>query len=252
LFLTAEEAKADSEPTAEYLTEADHLVASQEPLPVSEPTPTASIPKSETSPTTPVTEIPIAILPDIATDTLAITNPPAESADPSPPAEVSVEKPLLFSSPEEPKVNLAAIKILAEKNKIVISPIPTLAAIEVSNGNGTTGMAGRSATFLRNHGFQVKRVTNAQHFRFEESVIFYREGYLQAAQEIAAIIPGAQHLRKIETMAKKSIGIRVLLGRDLVAMRFPDGFSGIAEFDGHKDEDLMRKSVALAAKSGQY
>jgi hypothetical protein len=35
-------------------------------------------------------------------------------------------------------------------------------------------------------------------------------------------------------------------------MRFPDGFSGVAGFAGHKDEDLVRSSVALAEKSRQY
>jgi tetratricopeptide (TPR) repeat protein len=253
LLFAAEEAKTDSVSTAaNLLAEADHFDTRQEPTPNSEPEPTISMTKSETSTPNPVADIPVAPLPDITPGAIAIIDPPAEYANPSPPSEDNVEQPTLFSSPEGPKASPTAIKILAEKTKIVIFPRPTIATVEVSNGNGTTGMAGRSATFLRNHGFQIKRVTNAQHFHFAESVIFYREGYLQAAQEIAAVIPGSQDLRKIESMSKPSIGVRVLLGRDLVAMRFPDGFSGVAGFAGHKDEDLVRSSVALAEKSRQY
>lgn len=109
------------------------------------------------------------------------------------------------------------------------SPSKTV-AVEVSNGNGATGMAKRSADFLRGQGFTVRSVTNAKHFRFEESVIYYKEEYLQAAKDLAAAIPGAQNLEKVNTMAKPSIGIRVLLGRDLVSIQFPEDYYGLADY----------------------
>ncbi|KJR97430.1 MAG: hypothetical protein VR65_23930 [Desulfobulbaceae bacterium BRH_c16a] len=131
------------------------------------------------------------------------------------------------------------VKFVAEKSKIIVLPNPILSslspatvAVEVSNGNGTTGMAGRSAGFLRGHGFKIQSITNATHYRFEESIIFYKEEYLQVAKDLAAIIPGAQVLEKVDTMAKPFIGIRVLLGRDLAMMRFPEGFDGIAGYSG--------------------
>ncbi|MBM9603820.1 LytR C-terminal domain-containing protein [Desulfopila inferna] len=97
-------------------------------------------------------------------------------------------------------------------------------AFEVSNGNGVTGMAGRSADYLRDHGFSIRRITNADHFRFTESIIYYRKGYLQAAQELAGVIPGAQDLREVEDLGRSYIGVRLLLGRDLINMHFPDDY----------------------------
>ncbi|EKD35050.1 MAG: hypothetical protein ACD_75C02077G0003 [uncultured bacterium] len=103
-------------------------------------------------------------------------------------------------------------------------------AVEVSNGNGTTGMAKRSADFLRGHGFTVRSITNAKHFGFEESVIYYKEGFLQTAKDLAAVIPGVQELEKVESMAKPFVSVKVVLGRDLVTMRFPDGYAGLADY----------------------
>lgn len=157
--------------------------------------------------------------------------------------------------PLSPSISNSAVqvKLIAEKSKQDALPGPSLlsrnstAAIEVSNGNGTTGMAGRSADFLRGHGFSVRSITNAKHFRFEESVIFYKEEYLHVAKELAAIIPGAQNLEKVDTMAKASIGVRVLLGRDLVSMQFPERLAEIAgpSSQKHKAENLLTSTVTV-------
>jgi tetratricopeptide (TPR) repeat protein len=143
------------------------------------------------------------------------------------------------------------IKLIADKYKktpptaseisISKAATPHLAslAIEVSNGNGVTGMAGRSAAFLRGHGFKVKSITNAKHFRFQESKIFYKEGYLHVAKELAAVIPGLQSLERVDTVEKASVGVKVLLGRDLVDMRFPGRLKGVAGYSEEKIEPLM-------------
>lgn len=108
-------------------------------------------------------------------------------------------------------------------------PIPVHAAIEISNGNGTTGMAKRSAEFLRDLGFAVRSITNARHFRFAESVILYKDEYLQDAKDIAAVIPGAQNLERVEALEKSWIGVKVILGRDLAAARFPEIIAELAQ-----------------------
>ena len=101
----------------------------------------------------------------------------------------------------------------------------TSTAIEVSNGNGINGMAGRSADYLRSYGFTVGRITNAQDFSFNNSVIFYREGYLQVAEELARITPGRQDIKKVDSLGRPAIGVRILLGRDLAKVQFPDGYA---------------------------
>jgi len=98
-------------------------------------------------------------------------------------------------------------------------------AIEVSNGNGMNGMAGRSADYLRSYGFTVGRITNAKYFSFNDSVIFYREGYLQVAEELARLTPGVQDIKKVDSLGRPAIGVRIVLGRDLASIQFPDGYA---------------------------
>ena len=87
-------------------------------------------------------------------------------------------------------------KLSADKTKKILLPNNNLPApnyaqkaIEISNGNGVTGMAGRSAEYLRGYGFNVGRITNAENFRFQESIIYYRDGYLPVAQRARGNYP---------------------------------------------------------------
>ncbi len=99
-------------------------------------------------------------------------------------------------------------------------------AIEVSNGNGMTGMAGRSADYLRSYGFTIGRITNARYFNFDASIILYREGFLQVAEELARLTPGFHNIEKVDSLERDSIGVRIILGRDLAEIQFPDGYAG--------------------------
>jgi hypothetical protein len=94
--------------------------------------------------------------------------------------------------------------------------------IEVSNGNGVTGMAGKSADYFRRLGFSVGRITNAKDFRFHDSIIFYEEGYLQVAKQLAEVTPGVQMIEKVDSLGGRSIGVKILLGKDLANTQFPD------------------------------
>lgn len=132
---------------------------------------------------------------------------------------------------QQDRANSGIVEEEAKKITVQIRPIQTqpagaqlTAAVEVSNGNGVTGMAGRSADYFRDRGFTIRRITNAINFHFAESVIFYREGYLPVAKELAMVIPGAQDLEKVDSLGRASIGVRVLLGKDLVNMDFPEGY----------------------------
>lgn len=99
-------------------------------------------------------------------------------------------------------------------------------AIEVSNGNGMTGMAGKSADYLRSYGFTIGRITNARYFNFDASIILYREGFLQVAEELARLTPGFHNIEKVDSLERPSIGVRIILGRDLATIHFPDGYAG--------------------------
>ncbi len=143
--------------------------------------------------------------------------------------------------------NIKLVTLIAEKTKKRVIQEQAVAilrksngTVEVSNGNGVAGMAQKSATYFRGYDFKVSRITNAEHFRFADSVIFYKEGYLQVAVKLAMVIPGFQEMEKVESLGRDSIGVRVLLGSDLVAMHFPDGYAlNAMVYDRSEDEYLV-------------
>jgi tetratricopeptide (TPR) repeat protein len=116
-------------------------------------------------------------------------------------------------------------------------------AIEVSNGNGVIGMAGRSADYFRGLGFTVGRITNAKDFQFEESVILYREGHLQLAKELATVLPGAQNIEKAGSFERATIGVKILLGKDMVSMQFPQGYALNPDNSGFEKTNLITSTI---------
>lgn len=110
-------------------------------------------------------------------------------------------------------------------------------AVEISNGNGVTGMARRSATFLRNEGFTISRITNAANFNFAESRIFYQQGYAELARSLAEALPGAQDIEPETRPSRRGIGVRVVLGKDVAAVDFPAALA--------RSEEAQRSSLHL-------
>lgn len=112
-----------------------------------------------------------------------------------------------------------------QQQRRIAQDIASIHGVEISNGNGVRGMAKRSAKFFRSMGFSVDRVTNAQSFSYNESIIYYREGCLELAKSIAEVVPGVQDFVKVETLGRAKIGVRLILGADLGDMSFPEGLA---------------------------
>jgi hypothetical protein len=89
-------------------------------------------------------------------------------------------------------------------------PLPTL-AIEVSNGAGREGMARRFREYLAQRGFDNMRLTNDASFANRKTVVFYRQGYLSAAQALVQHLPQAVPLVRADTQA---VQVRLRLGGD--------------------------------------
>ena len=60
--------------------------------------------------------------------------------------------------------------------------------VEVLNGTTVSGLAGRTANLLREFGYDVIAVGNAEHFGFERTVVIDRSGYETMARNFANII----------------------------------------------------------------
>jgi hypothetical protein len=59
-------------------------------------------------------------------------------------------------------------------------------------------------------------LTNAEHFNYEETMIYYQGGHLQDAFKIAQEIPGYQNMERLKTPDQKSEKIKVRIGKDLM------------------------------------
>jgi tetratricopeptide (TPR) repeat protein len=89
-------------------------------------------------------------------------------------------------------------------------------AVEISNGNGINRMASRVGNYLEGKGIKVTRLTNAEHFNFDETKIYYHRDHLQDAFKVAQEIPGYQNMEKLGTSGQESVAIKVRIGKDLV------------------------------------
>jgi tetratricopeptide (TPR) repeat protein len=107
-------------------------------------------------------------------------------------------------------------KDLNSRTEAESDPIIRKAGIEVSNGNGTRYMAREIGQYLRIMGFNVVRLTNADHFNYPEGSIMCRKGYCELAQEILVWLPNIKYIRETTTFDRDDVKIRVLVGKKQV------------------------------------
>jgi LytR cell envelope-related transcriptional attenuator/sporulation related protein/tetratricopeptide repeat protein len=103
------------------------------------------------------------------------------------------------------------------KAVIISAPVTQRLNIEISNGNGVRHMARNVGAYLNPKGFNTNRLTNADHFNYPKTKIFYRKGYQQEALRLAKEIPGRQEVPDVIEQNKTiTRAIKVLIGKDLV------------------------------------
>lgn len=123
------------------------------------------------------------------------------------------DKPIAIKT-KSPKLQVAASGDISK---------PASCGVEISNGNGVTGMAKKGAAYLRKLGFSVKRITNAPQFTVQDTKIYYRDGCLALAESVAKVIPGSQEFERVNDLGRAGVGVRLTLGGDMVNIRFPEG-----------------------------
>lgn len=96
----------------------------------------------------------------------------------------------------------------------LVAPANLTARIEVSNGNGVSGMAKVAGEFLRDKGFKATRLTNQKSFVQEVTRIEYRAGFLEEAERLRATLPGEMTLVETKDL-RKDISVRLVLGKDI-------------------------------------
>lgn len=86
--------------------------------------------------------------------------------------------------------------------------------LEVSNGNGVTGMARRVAGRLERIGIATGRLTNQLPFDQASTEVQYREGYRPEAARLASALQGAVSVVRNDRL-RNDIHVRLVLGQDI-------------------------------------
>jgi Flp pilus assembly protein TadD len=87
--------------------------------------------------------------------------------------------------------------------------------LEVANGNGVGGAAGKVGKFLRGHGYTAARLTNQKPYKTKTTQIHYRSGYEAQAELLQSKLLDAPELVERHDM-RADVNVRVVLGKDMV------------------------------------
>lgn len=125
--------------------------------------------------------------------------------------------------------------------------------IEIANGNGAAKMARNIGNYFRYKGFDVHRVTNAEHFEYPRTRIFYSDGQRQVACTLSRTLFGPDMVCELIYNGRKYGRIKVLMGKDMAGLN--DLFSGrlrIQVANGNGVKDMAGKLTAYLRTKGFY
>jgi hypothetical protein len=130
-----------------------------------------------------------------------------------------------------------ALDLDAEEYSAGGAPLPTADArvtVEVLNGGGVPGIAGKVRDLLRDEGFDVVYFGNASSFDETNSVVIDRTSRGGGAEAIAHSL-GVSELR-VEPDTTLLVDVTVLIGADWT----PDAWQGVAGFVPSEEVDSER------------
>ena len=88
--------------------------------------------------------------------------------------------------------------------------------IEVANGNGVNGAAGRFGTYLKSKGFKVAKVINANSFDHASTKVFYCNGDKKEVYKLLKQIPFVLDQQSIIELKNRKSRIKIIVGKDQV------------------------------------
>lgn len=177
------------------------------------------------APVSTVTAVPaMAVAAAPAATTVAAAPLPAAKAAPAAPPAAPLVTPLIAAvpavkaAPAVPAPPALTIAPAARTDAEALAAAPakaertTAARLEISNGNGVTGLAKRYRSVLGQLGILASRLSNARPFRQQASIIQYRPGYEAQAASLQNALPGKTALQRSATLT--GADVRLLLGKD--------------------------------------
>ena len=88
--------------------------------------------------------------------------------------------------------------------------------LEIANGNGVDGMAGRLQYFLNERGFKVVKITNANTFDHITTKIFYYTGHRRNVDHLIQEIAFCPDERSIIELKNFGRRIKIIIGKDII------------------------------------
>jgi hypothetical protein len=88
--------------------------------------------------------------------------------------------------------------------------------LEIANGNGVNGMARRLQNFLKERGFKVTKITNANTFEHITTKIFYYNGHRKDVDRIIQEIAFSPDERSIIELKNFGRRIKIIIGKDIM------------------------------------
>lgn len=118
--------------------------------------------------------------------------------------------------PTSPTNDAVAIRTRIAPSQSSPSGAPLISKVEVSNGNGVGGQAARVRARLTELAVPVFKITNAAHYNYKLTQIFYREGSREHAVAISKMLPTPSELVPFtDGYVARGVDVRVILGADL-------------------------------------
>lgn len=102
-------------------------------------------------------------------------------------------------------------------NKLILR-IPDMVRVEVLNGNGISGAASVVANRLRESGFEVVSVGNADRFDYRTTAVIPRGGHVDEAHRVAEALGAQIHASSesgVERGSSNDADVVVIVGRDM-------------------------------------
>jgi Flp pilus assembly protein TadD len=128
------------------------------------------------------------------------------------------EEPFLLSS-LQPLDETAVGAMLTKELENPEIQDPGRVLIEVSNGNGLRHMAKQVGHYLKGGAFVLMYLSNADHFNYDRTTIYYTGGHLAEAFELSQKLPGDQFMQQVAVIREGNADISILIGKDLVPHR---------------------------------
>ena len=88
--------------------------------------------------------------------------------------------------------------------------------LEIANGNGVNGMAGRLQYFLKDRGFKILKITNANTFEHITTKIFYYKGHRKDVDRLIQEMAFCPDERSIIELKNFGHRIKIIIGKDIM------------------------------------